>query len=793
MATLTLGTAGNYTWYLDYTLSQNIAANQSTVSYTLRIHRNVSSGDGAWWGTPARTFNVDIGGAVDSEAFASVDFRAAADINFTSGSFTWTHNADGTMGAKAVYASVSGSAVSSGFPVPTTVGGVTISFPTIPRAATSITRSGSTETGSASTLTISPLVSSFYYVLQYKSPLTTTWTTIGPAGGIVGSSWPYSHTVPHAEIPNAASGTIQYQVTTKQTSGGTTIGSPVSTSFTYTVPSTVLPTVGVPTWAEGATTTGLSTLTNAGAVFAQGWSRLKPTFTSSPGTGATLSSAVATVNGHTGSVSSTGTFAAPITTQGSSATFSVVATDSRSRTDTETGTVTPAVHRWALPTANAGSPVITPTVTTQTIALSGFSATTTSFYLSAAQRNVLETRTGYRDLTTAGAWIYGLWTARALSTSDSTDNAYAPGTALTVATGLDPTHQYQVALQVRDIFGKNSVNYSTGQPYVESSLIIPAQNVLIAFDGNTRVGIKKIPTLGDLDVAGEVYAENGLRLATRSYSDGLDAATRTVFLPALGRANLLDNGSFRINQRKATSGTSLENAAYFLDRWRSGSAANAVTWTGDDVSGRVLTIPAGGTIQQLIEGADMPPGTYTLSWTGTATAAFYKVGESGITPVASPMTRTLTDAANVVVQFSAGTVSKVSLVPGSTAATFAEEPLVEDLASCQRHFYRVNAGGVSALFGVGVVASATVGAIGVSFPVTMRATPTLTFSGSTHFDLRAAGTLTVTNLALSGGSGQEQAAIDATTSGGTAGQAALLRSSAAGGANAWLAFSADMT
>lgn len=513
MATLTLGTAGNYTWYLDYTLTQSVPNNTSKVDYTLRIRRNVSAANGAFWGTPARDFGVAIGSFSEIESFANIDFRNAQDINFTSGSVVFSHAEDGTLAPKAVTGSNSGASVSAGFPVPTSVGSPTISFPTIPRAATSIARSGSTETGSASTLTISPLVSSFYYVLQYKSPLTTTWTTIGPAGGIVGSSWPYSHTVPHAEIPNATSGTIQFQVTTKQTSGGTQVGSPVSASFTYTVPSTVLPAVGVPTWAEGAATTGLSTLTNSGAVFAQGWSRLKPTFTSSPGTGATLSSAVATVNGHSGSVSSAGTFATPITTQGSSATFSVKATDSRGRTDTETGTV-PNVHRWAAPTANAGTPVITPTSTTQTIALSDLSATTTSFYLSAAQRNVLETRTGYRDMTTAGAWIYGAWEVRATSSSDATDNAYAPGTALTVATGLDPTHEYQVTLQVRDIFGKNAVNYSNGLPYVESVLAVPAQGVLVAYDGNTRVGIRKIPTLGALDVGGDIYQNGNLVVDT---------------------------------------------------------------------------------------------------------------------------------------------------------------------------------------------------------------------------------------------------------------------------------------
>lgn len=519
MTTLTLGTAGNYTWYLDYTLTQSIPNNQSTIAYTLRIHRNVSAVNGAWWGTPARSFNVTVDGASDTESFSSVDFRVAADINFTSGSVVITHNADGTRSAASVSAAVTGSYVSAGFPVPTTLSGLSISLPTIPRAATSITRSASTETGTATTLTISPVVPTFYYVLKYKSPLTGTWTLIGASGGIVGSSWPYSTTVAHAEIPNATSGNIEFQVTTLQTSGGTQIGTAVETGFTYTVPASVVPVAGAVTWTEGATTTGLSTLTNSAAVFCQGWSKLIPTFSSTAGTGASVSSAVATAAGVTGTTSSGVAFANVITTQGVGSTFVATVTDSRGRADTESGTVSPSVHRWSLPTANAGTIVATPTGVTQTLALSGATATSTSFYLSGSQRNVLQTRLGYRDITTAGAWTYGSWTAQSLSSLDATDNVWAPGTAQTIATGLDPTHEYEVTLQVRDIFGLNSVNYSNGLTYVASSFIVSAQNVLMAFDGNDAVGIKKIPVNGALDVGGTIYQDRGSSLRVLDTGD----------------------------------------------------------------------------------------------------------------------------------------------------------------------------------------------------------------------------------------------------------------------------------
>lgn len=139
MTTLTLQTVGNYTWFLDYTLTQDAAANQSTVSYTLRAHRNVSSGSGAFWGTPARSFNVTLDGNSDTESFSSIDFTAAADIDFTSGTVVVDHNPDGTHSAVRVYASSSGSYVSSGFPVPATYGyatghtGLTITLPKINR------------------------------------------------------------------------------------------------------------------------------------------------------------------------------------------------------------------------------------------------------------------------------------------------------------------------------------------------------------------------------------------------------------------------------------------------------------------------------------------------------------------------------------------------------------------------------------------------------------------------------------------------------------------------------------
>jgi len=88
--------------------------------------------------------------------------------------------------------------------------------------------------------------------------------------------------------------------------------------------------------------------------------------------------------------------------------------------------------------------------------------------------------------------------------------------------------------------------------------------------------------------------------------------------------NLLYNSDFMVNQREAVSGATVANNAYFLDRWKNVSGAGSTLFTWADVSGlRTLTIGDAGVPRygnQTLEQRDMPAGTYTLSWEGTATA-----------------------------------------------------------------------------------------------------------------------------------------------------------------------------
>lgn len=152
--------------------------------------------------------------------------------------------------------------------------------------------------------------------------------------------------------------------------------------------------------------------------------------------------------------------------------------------------------------------------------------------------------------------------------------------------------------------------------------------------------------------------------------------------PLAGFRNLIINGNPVINQRGYVSGTATGSAnQYTLDRWRVVTSGQALAFsaTAGVVTG---TAPAGG-VEQVVEGASILGGTYTLNWTGTATAT---VGGSA---VAKGGTVTLTGGSNATVKLSNGTFTKVQLEPGVVATPFEERPAGIELLLCQRYYEEV--------------------------------------------------------------------------------------------------------
>jgi hypothetical protein len=168
----------------------------------------------------------------------------------------------------------------------------------------------------------------------------------------------------------------------------------------------------------------------------------------------------------------------------------------------------------------------------------------------------------------------------------------------------------------------------------------------------------------------------------------------TIYAPIVpttqtGFKNAIINGDFRINQRVYPSASNLASGSYGFDRWKSNFTNTTLTFTSAP-QGQTLTINSGGGLEQVVERANMPAGTYVLSWTGTATGRVYNTGATPPSYAASPIIVNIDGTANVEVEFTASggtrTLYNVQLEKGSTATPFESRPIVTELTLCQRYY-----------------------------------------------------------------------------------------------------------
>lgn len=209
-------------------------------------------------------------------------------------------------------------------------------------------------------------------------------------------------------------------------------------------------------------------------------------------------------------------------------------------------------------------------------------------------------------------------------------------------------------------------------------------------------------------------------------TQGLTFDNGSKLASQLGIFNRVIDGGFIINQRGYVTNTALSSGVYAHDRWKAGSSGCTYTFTqGSAGVNTTITITA-GSLQQVIEGSNMPEGgTYTLSWTGTAQARV-----NGGSYSASPLTTTgLTAGANCTIEFNTGTVGSVQMETGASASSFAFRPYGTELALCQRYFEICNGSGNFKMSGQ--FYSTTAGRVFFQHYVPMRTAPSLTVSGST--------------------------------------------------------------
>ena len=294
---------------------------------------------------------------------------------------------------------------------------------------------------------------------------------------------------------------------------------------------------------------------------------------------------------------------------------------------------------------------------------------------------------------------------------------------LGVGTAPDPANPLSAKLNAALLAARAVAEGGTGDLRLvlnkELAARVVSQLFQTAYGGRAELGL-----IGDDDFTIKVSPDGA------SWTEALriERASGFVSFPAGASAqgslrNRIVNGGFTVNQRGYVSGGALAAGAFGHDRWKAGPGGCTYAFAAA-APDTTITIAA-GTIQQVVEGANVEGGAYALSWTGTSQG---RVGTGGASPsgafAPSPIILTGVPAGQtVIVEFTAGGLGKVQLEPGAIASTFERRSIAIETVECER-YYRV--------LRVGFMGDAASGApygTVVSFSP-MRAAPTATWISS---------------------------------------------------------------
>ena len=230
MAMIIYGTTSNKNIdvKIEYSYTQDIANNESTVKATLYYKRN----DKGYTTYGQGSFTISIGG--ESTALSRYMNISNAWVEAGSATKTISHDADGTK-----YITVSASGSIPGTTLTSTSCSAGISLSTIPRAST-ITTIANKSLGNSCIVAWTPLSKTFRYKLQFSLG---GWvhTTDEPIHPNTTSAYNYILDPLPLEVanhlPSAKTGTMTVVLTTYSDSAATIkVGSPSSKTFTVTVP-----------------------------------------------------------------------------------------------------------------------------------------------------------------------------------------------------------------------------------------------------------------------------------------------------------------------------------------------------------------------------------------------------------------------------------------------------------------------------------------------------------------------------------------------------------------------------
>lgn len=221
--------------------------------------------------------------------------------------------------------------------------------------ASTITSAGNVTLGNSCNVKWTPLNSTFKFTLKFSLG-SWSYTTgyISPAST---SAYTYTgYTIPldvANQLPNATAGTMTVVLTT-YTSSNDQVGSASSTTFTVTVPSSVVPTISSVALQEG-TSSGYG-------VYVKTLSTVKATVTASGAYSSTIASRVVKFGAISVTTNSSGIATSPVLSTYGTLTVLTTVTDSRGRTATNSQNIT--VYDYWQPTANIEIFISGTTVTT---------------------------------------------------------------------------------------------------------------------------------------------------------------------------------------------------------------------------------------------------------------------------------------------------------------------------------------------------------------------------------------------------------------------------------------------
>lgn len=478
--------AGN-TWkvVLNWTATQSVITNKSTISWTIDVDYSGSS-TSSW---------VVVGEVRATIAGTQVYYRGTDDrsncyknTRIASGSTSVSHNTDGTKSVTMkIEAGIYNWAICYD-------GSKTFTLNTIARAS-SITTASNKTLGNACSITWTPYSSSFTYKLKFSlGNWSKTTDTISPKST---SAYTYTgYTIPldvANYLPKAITGTMTVYLYTY--SGSTQIGSAASKTFTVTVPSTIVPTLGT----VSATIVNSNSVIDGWGVAVAGYTKVKVTASASGSYSSTISSftiseAYSTTQNGT-SLSYTGS---AISSSGSK-TFTVVAKDSRGRSSSSKSATAITFYAYSAPKVSSFTVARSSSNAKQVVAKANWT------YSSVNGNNVV-TATLYYKKSSATSWTkYG---------------TLSKNTSTTLTKEFEETSSYNFKVVVTDSLSKSAQ---------EEGFISTIEVTLDFRAGGKGLGIGKIAESDNLEIAfdtifmGNVYiqADDGTKTSLADYIKSL--------------------------------------------------------------------------------------------------------------------------------------------------------------------------------------------------------------------------------------------------------------------------------